>query len=468
MRNWLIEAFVRNLALAGLWLSALYLLISCVAVGQKPTPAATQPVDVVGARGALAPERSAAVLKTAIAASPDPAAMHRLESLMETVSSEPLFKDNEVRLLVDGPDTYAEMLKSIEAARATINLETYIFNEDEVGLRFADALIRRSREGIEVRVIYDSLGSRTSSTEFFDRMRDAGIELVEFNPVNPLEGGNPLDMNVRDHRKLLVVDGLIAFTGGINLDRNYSSSSALRRRSRPARAGWRDTHIAVEGPAVAGFQRLFLRNWAESRGEAAGEDDVQRYFPPARAKGTDLVRVLSAVGGDDTVSPIRVAYGYAMEEAAQRIWITQSYFAPDADFLKTMSDAARRGIDVRIIVTGETDAPMLLHISRSCYGELLKAGVRVYESEDVMLHAKTAVIDGIWSTVGSSNLDYRSFIHNHEVNAVVVGEKFGRTMETLFESDMKRSREITLEEWRNRPWLDRIKEQLSRLAQYWL
>ena len=156
---------------------------------------------------------------------------------METVSDEPLFKDNEVRLLVDGPETYAAMLAAIGAAKENVHLETYIFNEDVVGDRFADALLAKSAAGVEVRVIYDSLGSRESSPEFFDRMRKGGIQLVEFHPVNPATGGNPLNANVRDHRKLLVVDGETAFTGGVNLDKNYASSSVSRRRPTKAPAG---------------------------------------------------------------------------------------------------------------------------------------------------------------------------------------------------------------------------------------
>lgn len=401
-----------------------------------------------------------------MADAPDPGAFERLATLMETISPETLFKDNSARLLVDGPETYKAMLGAIEAAKKHINLETYIFSEDEVGERFASALTKKSEAGVEVRVMYDSIGSQLSSSRFFEQMKAAGIELVEFHPVNPLTGGNPMDLNVRDHRKLLIVDGEVAFTGGINIDRNYASSSVLRRRRTITPVGWRDTHIEVRGPAVAGFQRLFLKNWEEGGGQPDAR--VERFFPKVTVHGTNLVRVLSAIGGDETVSPIRIAYGYAMEAAASRIWITQSYFGPDPDFLKTMVEAAARGVDVRIIVTGFSDAPMLLHISRSCYGDLLRGGVKIYESSQIMLHAKTAVIDGIWSTVGSSNLDYRSFIHNYEVNAVVVGEDFGTAMEALFRSDMALSRQVTLEAWEHRPWRDRIKEILSRLGQYWL
>jgi cardiolipin synthase len=438
---------------------------SCVGVGQRDVSAAPV-VTVVGAQGLLPTAAADAVVARAAADAPDPQAIERLESLMQTVSPEPLYKDNSVRLLVDGPATYVAMLEAIDAARRHIHLETYIFNEDEIGRRFADALMSKSRAGLEVRVIFDSLGSRSSSTEFFDDMKSAGIGVVEFHPVNPAKGGNPLNLNARDHRKLLVIDGAVAFTGGLNLDRNYASGSRARRRANAGAAGWRDTHVELRGPAVAGFQRLFLKNWKEEGGSALG--DESRFFPRLQAHGTHLVRVLSATGGDGEVSPIRIAYGLAMDAASRRIWITQSYFGPDPDFLRTMREAAARGVDVRIIVTGVSDAPLLLNVSRSCYEDLLKAGVRIYESPAVMLHAKTAVIDGVWSTVGSSNLDYRSFIHNYEVNAAIVGRDFGAEMERLFRDDMAHSREITPEQWERRSLLERIKEALSSVFQYWL
>ena len=444
--------------------TALCLVAACVTIGNgTSTPS---PVTVSGAKGTVSQASGDATVARTVADAPDPQAIQRLESLMETVSDEPLFKDNAVRLLVDGPETYAAMLAAISAAKQHVHLETYIFNEDVVGQRFADALLEKSAAGVEVRVIYDSLGSRDSSPDFFDRMRKGGIRLVEFHPVNPATGGNPFNFNVRDHRKLLVVDGEIAFTGGVNLDRNYSSSSVLHRRQKKAAVGWRDTHIEIRGPAVAGFQRLFLSNWKEGGGPPP--DDEGSLFPKPVARGKNLVRVLSSLGGEGKVSPIRLAYGYAMEAASERIWITQSYFGPDPEFLQTMTAAAARGVDVRIIVTGFTDSPTLLNISRSCYEQLLRAGVKIYESSEIMLHAKTAVIDGVWSTVGSSNLDYRSFIHNDEVNAVIVGEDFGSSMEAMFRKDMVLSTPITLEQWEKRPLFNRIKERLSRLFQYWI
>ena len=437
---------------------------SCVPLRQVPPR--QEPVTVVGANGTLSPARSAAVVAQAVADAPDPATIERLESLMEGISDQPLYKDNDVRLLVDGPATYAAMLAAIHSASQYINLETYIFNDDRIGRKFADALADKAEQGVEVRLIYDSLGSRDSSPEFFERLSKAGVALVEFHPVNPVTGGNPLNLNVRDHRKILIVDGEVAFTGGINIDRNYANSSMSVHRT--VKNGWRDTHIEIRGTAVQGLQRLFDTTWNAHGGDGSGV--AERYFSRSSIPGGHhLVRVLSATGGDQSISPIRIAYQYAMEAARERIWITTSYFAPDPDFLRTMKDAASRGVDVSILVAGQdTDAPLLLYASRSFYGDLLKSGVRIYESRDIMLHAKTAVIDGVWSTVGSSNLDYRSFIHNDEVNAVIVGEDFAREMEDLFRQDLAQADAISLARWQDRPFTNRVKETLSRVLQYWL
>ena len=405
----------------------------------------------------------------AVEGAPDPAAIKRLEVAIESISDQPLYRDNVVELLVDGPATYEVMFREIAGARHHIHLETYIFNDDQVGRKFADALIERSRAGVEVRVIYDSMGSRESDSDFFARLEDAGIDCIAFHPVNPVDGGNPLDANVRDHRKLLVVDGQVAFTGGINIDRNYSSSSGLFKRKNkplPRPGGWRDTHIAVRGPAVEGFQQLFLDHWIRQGGEASRES--RDYFPEPGVRGQHLVRVLASAGGDDGVSQIRTAYQYAMEAATQRIWLTHSYFGPDPELLRTMGKAAQRGVDVRIMLSGVSDSRLMLALSRSYYTQLLKAGVKVYESDDIMLHAKTAVVDRVWSTVGSSNLDYRSFIHNDEVNAVIVGADIGKRLEDLFRSDLQRSREISLQEWEDRSWLERITEWIASLFRYWL
>ena len=357
------------------------------------------------------------------------------------------------------------MLESIRDARHVVLLETYIFADDEIGQKFAQQLIAKRQQGVQVRIIYDSLGSAASKDSFFETMHSAGIQIIEFHNPNPLEGGNPLNINVRDHRKLLMVDGKVAYTGGINLSNTYSSSSKDRKRKDPKTEGWRDTHMAIYGPAVKGFEKIFHDNWTEHGGEPF---ELTEADDDHNIAGQEIVAVLSAHGGDGEESPIFHAYLDAMKAASHRIWITQAYFAPDEQFLDELTGAARRGVDVRVIVPGVSDSQLVLNASRSRYGQLLEAGVRIYESSSSLLHAKTAVIDGIWATVGSSNLDYRSFLHNDEVNAVVFGVNFARSLEDQFLDDIAESRAISLDEWHDRSLFKRLKEWVSWPLEYWL
>ncbi len=408
--------------------------------------------------------QSDAVVAKAVANAPDPGATHALVSLMEHLSDEPLYKDNSVGLLVDGPATYDAMLAAMRAARRYVHIETYIVGDDEVGRTFAELLIEKAHEGVAVRLIYDAIGSREASEGFFDRMREAGIEVIEFGSANPLDGGNPLKANNRDHRKILIVDGEAAFTGGLNIDKNYSNSSGGGSHTRKSERGWRDTDVVVQGPAVTAFEQLFRETWERCGGVIP--DSFDEGTP--RAHGTELVRVLAAVGGDGKVSPIRTAYQLAIEAAAERVWITQPYFTPDKAFLESLKAAAMRGVDVRIIVPAASDSTVVLNSSRYHYAGLLQSGVRIFEHRDAMLHAKTAVVDGIWSTVGSSNLDYRSFLHNDEVNAVIVGDDFGKQLESRFEADLAGSKEITPAQWSKRGPISRLKHFCANVIAYWL
>jgi cardiolipin synthase len=233
---------------------------------------------------------------------------------------------------------------------------------------------------------------------------------------------------------------------------------------RSASSGWRDTHIRIGGPAVAAFQELFVGLW-EMLDEPLAEPP---YAPPPRQldEGDTLVRVLASVGGDDTASPIWVAYQAAAKVAADRVWITQSYFAPDDELMAAITEAAARGVDVRILVAGFSDSDLLLNASRAYYDDLLDAGVAVYESQEQIMHAKTMVVDGYWSTVGSSNLDYLSFLHNHEANAVVLGAAFAAQLEDVFLADLEHAVPIDAAEWRQRSLWQRAKELGSYLIRY--
>lgn len=441
------------------------LLGSCaVPLETSPEPAGSTPV-VVGADGEIGAAESSKVIDEAARGAVDAKRLEEMVALLEGISEVPLYTDNGVELLIDGPETYAHMLEAIKSAQRYIMLEMYIFADDKVGQRFSRALIDKQQAGVQVFVIYDSIGSGDSDPEFFSRMETAGIAVVEHNVVNPVEGGNPLTINNRDHRKILVVDGEVGYVGGINLSSTYSSISGKRKHQDPLKDGWRDSHLAIHGPAVDGLQLIFRDNWDHA--------DIQ--LPPRSEQreesakhGNQLVALLHSQGVSDEVSNIYVAYQEAMRRAQSRIWVTQAYFAPDEDFMETLKTAAGRGVDVRLVLPGVSDVTMILDASRSRYGDLLEAGIRIYETEDAVLHAKTAVIDGVWSTVGSSNLDYRSFLHNDEVNAVVLGQDFGRVMEAQFRKDLANCNEVILAQWQQRPLWRRLNEMLAWTLEYWL
>ncbi len=290
-------------------------------------------------------------------------------------------------------------------------------------------------------------------------MRAFRVNVLEYHPItfsSFLTGS----INHRDHRKILVTDGKVAFTGGINY---YCKQSESRGKSgRLLLRDWRDTDIRVEGPAVAEFQRLFLETWKKQNGPAL---PPRNYFPSLPERGGLLVQVL-AVDPGQKIPSVYAAYMSAFIHAKKSIHLTHSYIVPPADMLEALEDAARAGIEVKIIVPSFSDFWLPLYAGRANYHRLLKAGIRLYEMQGLMLHAKTAVIDGVWSTVGSTNLIPRSFLNDLEINAVVLGPEFGDRMERLFQADLARTREIRLEEWEDRPLGGRILEWLSQLFRF--
>ena len=447
--------------LAWVLLCSVLLCTACATVDPAPK---RQALVIVGSKGALDPAHEATLTRQLREQSGSDVVAQMLDDIAR-LSHTPLYADNDVQLLVDGPQAYASMMAAIAEAEHHILLESYIFSDDEIGAKFANLLTRRSQEGVDVRIIYDSFGSVESGGEFFERMEDAGIALIEFNALNPLKDQNPLDINNRNHRKILVVDGRVAFTGGINLSGTYATSSSWPSNDDPERSGWRDTHVVIRGPAALGFQALFLDSWRRLGGLDERPIQTPTQFPEA---GSEVVANLSAEGGDEVRSEIFEAYLKAIEVARDRIWITQAYFVPDKRFMTRLKQAAKRGVDVRIIVPGVSDSALVLSASRSRYGDLLEAGVNLYERQHALLHAKTAVIDGIWATVGSSNLDTRSYLHNDEANAVILGRKFAEDMEALFRDDLEQSRQVTWSQWKQRSLWERLGEKLSWLFEYWI
>ena len=425
------------------------------------------PVQLEGARGPLSAARSKEILEGLKSRTKDTDIFARHLALEEAIVGTPLTTGNQVLLLQDGPATYQAMYAAILTATDHINMETYILDDDEVGQRFVQALIDKQLQGVQVNLIRDSVGTFGTPAALFERMKDSGINVLEFNPVNPLSARKTWALNQRDHRKLLVVDGNTAFLGGINISSVYSGGS-FRKGSRAAKAdgnpAWRDTDLQLRGPVVADFQKLFVATWEGQKGPPLA---ARTYFPPPQNAGPEVVRAIGS-SPDEPFSLIYATLLSAIGSAETSVYVTNAYFAPDPQLLAALEAAAGRGVDVTLILPSQTDSWLVFHAGRGYYARLLRAGVKIFERHGVILHSKSVLIDGVWATVGSTNLDWRSFLHNQELNAVVLGADFGRQMQAMFTKDLAASDEITLEKWRHRPLNRRIKELFARVWKYWL
>jgi cardiolipin synthase A/B len=409
--------------------------------------------------------------------------LRQVNALETTLTGRPLTAGNEVDLLRDGPAAHKAQLSAIRQARHHIHLITYILTDDKLPQEYHEALLERRAAGVQVRLMFDSVGGRTVGEDFLKALTDAGVEVRSYGSMNPL-ADEPLRVSRRHHRKILVVDGRVAFTGGINISDEYRRSSAgSGKGGKSGKAvGWRDTHIRIEGPAVAEFQRLFFESWQEHN-EPIPPDPA--YWPQLERQGSMLVRAVTQQGHDvhETVvqklglhdpdatkpdAPIYASYVAAITQARRRIWITQAYFIPNREFLEALKQAARRGVDVRLLVPSTSDISLMVHASRHHYAPLLEAGARIFEYQGQVLHAKTAVVDGAWATVGSSNLDYRSFVHNDEANAIILGSSFGDEMERMFLDDVSQATEILRHDWARRPWTDKLRQRCAALLKYWI
>lgn len=415
------------------------------------------------ARGAISAQKSAAIIADLKSKSGDIDILDKQIALEQAIVGSPLIVGNKVTLLQDGAATYAAMFAAIRTARDHINLESYIIEDDEIGRQFADLLLVQQRRGIQVNVIYDSFGGINTPVAYFDRLREGGINVLEFNPINPLIAKGQWQFNNRDHRKLLVVDGRIAFIGGINISEVYSSIPGSRRAKKTAESAiaWRDTDLKIEGPVVAELQKLFIETWAKQHGKPLLKKD---YFPRLTVQGKDIVRAIGSTP-DDPYSLIYLTLISAIGNAEKDIYLTNAYFVPDPQLLKALSDAAGRGVNVNLILPSQSDSKIVFHAGRSNYSSLLKAGVKIHERGGALLHSKTALIDGVWSCVGSTNLDWRSFLDNDEVNAVVLGRDFAQQMMHMIARDLAASETIVLEEWESRSLLLRIEEWGASLLQ---
>lgn len=424
------------------------------------------PVQLEGAGGPLSSAHSKSILNRLENRSQDTGIFDHHLAREEAIVGSPLTAGNHVQLLQDGPATYQAMYAAIMAARDHINLETYILDDDEVGQRFAQALITKQGQGVQVNLIRDSVGTLGTPPAFFQQLTDSGVKVLEFNPINPLVSRKEWTLNQRDHRKLLIVDGRTAFLGGINISSVYSGGSfSHRSRQRPdGGAAWRDTDLQLQGPVVAELQKLFLATWESQKGEPLPE---KNYFPPPKHAGQHVVRAIGS-SPDEPYSLIYATLLSAIASAEVSVNITNAYFAPDPQLLDALEAAARRGVGVTLILPSQTDSWLVFHAGRNYYDRLLRAGVKIHERQGVILHSKTALIDGVWATVGSTNLDWRSFLHNYELNAVVLGPEFGKQVQTMFDKDLAASDAITLARWQRRALDLRLKEWFARVWEYWL
>ncbi len=398
------------------------------------------------------------------------------ERYRHQATGDELSTGNEVSLLVDGPANFAAMIEAVGHAREQVDVETYIFEPVGIGEQLIEALEHKARAGVRVNLIYDSIGSLGTRRDVFARLEAIGMRLCEFNPLNPLRA-EAWSLNHRDHRKMLVVDGHTAFTGGLNISGVYSSSSSPSAGERRRHEGeeeqpgdgppWRDSGVKLRGPAVAHLQQLFAQTWA-SQGCGDYTPLAERDPLPAEPDAVRReVRIVASGPKSNRASNYAVLRS-AIVLATERIWLTTAYFAPDDGLVEDLRDAARRGVDVRLLLPGPTDAALLRWVAQARYAELIDGGVRVFERQDALLHAKTAVIDGYWLSVGTANLDYRSFVHNDELSVIVIDRDLGREMEELFESDLESSVEVTAADAAARSALDRLKGWFARLWEYWL
>ncbi len=352
----------------------------------------------------------------------------------------------QVRLLDRPEDVFGALLGAIEEARSRILVECYWFEDDATGVRFASALALKARAGVDVAVLYDAIGSITTSGGFWDALEEAGVKVVAFHP--PSLWRAPWLLHRRDHRKIIGVDGRVVYVGGVySCDENAPTSWGGE--------GWCDAVVEVRGAeAVARFERVFFRTWARIGGSPLRPVVIaSEGIPPT---GPLIAVLANRLFRERFV--IRRAYLHAIRKAKESVWIANPYFIPDGNVRRALTRAARRGVDVRVLVPRKSDNALTDAASRGLFGRLLRRGVRIYASDGPMLHAKTIVVDGAWGAVGSYNLDNRSLRYNMDVAAAVLDEPYAAGMRQSFERNLGSARAISFDEWARRSRLERVAE----------
>ncbi len=397
------------------------------------------------------------------AASDSHPAVYAVESDLDAESSEfkitmagvtgmPMVDGNQVDIYNNGDEFYPAMLEAIESARFSITMEQYIFWNGQVGRRFAEALAEKAREGIPVKLLLDAIGSATLGPEIFKILEAGGCQVAWFHPIHWYTLHR---VNQRDHRKSLIVDGRIAFTGGSGIGDHWLGSAENERE-------WRDMQIRVEGPAVAAQQTGFVQNWLVTTGEILNGHE---FFPAPQAAGhVPIQTILSSPSAG--AGAAGTMYLLAVQCARRFIQIANPYFIPDSRVIDMFAQACRRGVKVKLMLAGKHDDTWWARQnSVRLYGKLLKAGVEIYEYEPTMLHQKTMVVDGVWATVGTANFDNRSFALSEEINICFDDPSLIEELQTVFEADLARCERVELAAWRNRGAWQQTKEMLASLIE---
>lgn len=370
----------------------------------------------------------------------------------EAITSAPISYDNTIELLINGDEIFPAMLATIAEARRTVNLVTYVYWKGRIGAEMAGALCERARAGIEVNVLLDAIGSAKMDGALIGDMKAAGVTFAYFRPLKPYALRR---LNNRTHRKLLIVDGDVGLTGGVGIADEWTGNAQDPEH-------WRDTHVRVRGPVVRGLQGAFAENWLEATGDVlVGPAHLPELQPRPNGMVMQVVRSAATVGDTN----MEALYFLAIACARVSLHLTSAYFAPRPAFVQALSDAAARGVDVRLLVPGpHIDKEVVRQAGRAVYAPLLHAGVRIFEYAPTMLHAKTLTIDGAWCSVGSVNFDNRSFQLQDEATLCVSSTAFAARLDEQFTRDLRRSEEIDLKQWMRRPLRARVRERLTKIA----
>ncbi|HYI95914.1 MAG TPA: phospholipase D-like domain-containing protein [Bryobacteraceae bacterium] len=364
----------------------------------------------------------------------------------------PYLQGNRLEIFNNGDEFYPVMLDAINAAKHSITIEAYIYWAGEIGQQFGQAFAKKSREGVKVKLLLDAIGAASIGEDILRTLQNGGCQIAWFNPIRWYSLGR---FNNRTHRKSLIIDGCIAFTGGAGIADHWRGHAQNPEH-------WRDIQIKLEGPAVLPLQTGFAQNWLETTGELVS--GFEFYPPPQQVGSVALQTILSSP--QTGASSVRIMYYFAIVCSRRMIYIANPYFVPDQAGIDTLLEAKKRGVDVKIMVSGiHNDNRMVRHNSRRLYAQLLAGGVEVYEYNRTMLHHKIMVVDGMWATVGTTNFDNRSFAHNEENNVCFFDPPSVTKLRTSFENDLQHCERVTLDRWRRRGVWNKAQELLASLLQ---